>query len=57
MKFWTKIKSFFMGSVSATGKEATVPTNRKQRRAYAAIERKRRKRDSVSRSKARPTGK
>jgi len=51
MKLWKKIKQFFTGSVTALGNEKHFPTNRKQRRARAAIERKRRKRDSVSRPK------
>ena len=51
MTFWQKIKRFFTGSIAATGNEKHFPTNRKQRRAMAAIERKARKRDSVSRPK------
>jgi len=51
MKFWKKIRRFFFGDVSAIGNEKHFPTNRKQRRAYASIERKRRSHDSVPRPK------
>lgn len=50
MKFWTKIKRFFTGSVAATGSEKMFTMNRKQRRANAAMQR-RRKRDPVPRPK------
>ena len=43
---WKKIKRWLFGDVSALGNEKHMPANRKQRRAHAAIERKRKKRRS-----------
>lgn len=51
MKFLTRIKRFFTGSVSATGTERMYALNRKERRARAAIARRAKKRDSVPRPK------
>lgn len=51
MKIWQRIKNVFVSQVSAVGTEKTYTMNRKQRRAQAAIEKKRRQRDSVPRPK------
>lgn len=51
MKFWKKIKNWFVSDMSVPGTVNHMAMNRKQRRAAASIDRKaRRKHDSVSRS-------